>query len=259
MRHHACLSKAFWQDFIETSVHLYNRQPMCCYDWKTPIELFKGDRKKPDVSYFWVFGCKAYVFIPPEQWVDKLSPKSEEMIFIEYEPNTKGWCFWSKTKHQVVVATNATFDEESFPQCSKDQEDGPASIPIPDDDESDHESEIPWPKLLDQHERVPIPVPWGNSPQPPPIEFYGYGPYSKPSEPSEPSEKDIPQSSSESSSLSQTPSEQCLSPTKPDIKRQKPDSSQKLQLRMFIKERDFKFLILHQLHQLFQEKEYGIF
>ena len=74
------------------------------------------------------------------------------MIFIGYEPNTKGWHFWSKTKHHVVIATNATFDEESFLQCSKGQEDGPAPIPIPDDEESDQESEIPQTKSSDQHE-----------------------------------------------------------------------------------------------------------
>ena len=67
MCHRACLPKAFWQDAVETSVHLYNRQPMYHHDWKTLIELFKRDGKKPDVSYFQVFGCKAYVFIPPEQ------------------------------------------------------------------------------------------------------------------------------------------------------------------------------------------------
>ena len=134
------------------------------------------------MSYFQVLGCKAYVSIPLEQRVDKLSPKSEEMIFIGYKPNMKGWCFWSKTKHHVVVATNATFDEESFPQCFKGQEDGPAPIPIPDDEESDQESEILWLKSPDQHERVPIPVPRGNSPQPPPMGFYKYGPFSKPSE-----------------------------------------------------------------------------
>ena len=57
--------------------------------------------------------------------------------------------------------------------------------------------------------------------------FYGYEPFSEPSEPSEPSEKDLPSSSPESSSPSQPTSEQRLSPTKPGIKRQKPDSSQK--------------------------------
>ena len=97
MCQHACLSKVFLQDTVEIALCSYNRQPMCCHKWKTSIELLNG--KKPDASYFRVFGCCAYVFISPEQWPDKLSPKSEEMTFIRYEPNTKGWCFWSKTKH----------------------------------------------------------------------------------------------------------------------------------------------------------------
>ena len=75
------------------------------HEWKTPIKLFNG--KKPDVSYFKVFGCHAYVFISPKQQPDKLS-------FIGYEPNAKHWHFWSKTKHWVVVATNATFDKNFF-------------------------------------------------------------------------------------------------------------------------------------------------
>ena len=91
MCQHVCLPKAFWQDAVEIALHIYNRQPMHCHEWKTPIELFNG--KKPDASYFRVFECHAYVFIPPEQWPDKLSPKSEEMTFIGYEPNTKGWHF----------------------------------------------------------------------------------------------------------------------------------------------------------------------
>ena len=61
---------------------------MRCHEQRTPLELFKGD--KPDVSYFRVFGTLAYVWIHPDQRQDKLSPKSEEMIFIGYEPNTKG-------------------------------------------------------------------------------------------------------------------------------------------------------------------------
>ena len=64
------------------------------HEWRTPLELFKGD--KPDVFYFRVFGTLAYVWIHPDQRQDKLSPKSEEMIFIGYEPNTKGYCFWSQ-------------------------------------------------------------------------------------------------------------------------------------------------------------------
>ena len=32
MCHHACFPKVFWQDAVETSVHLYNRQPMRRHD-----------------------------------------------------------------------------------------------------------------------------------------------------------------------------------------------------------------------------------
>ena len=70
MCQHACLPKVFWQDAVETALHIYNRQPMCCHEWKTPIELFNG--KKSDASYFRVFGYCAYVFISLEQWPDKL-------------------------------------------------------------------------------------------------------------------------------------------------------------------------------------------
>ena len=95
IRQHACLPRFFWQDAVETALHIYNQQPMHRHQWRTPLEVFNGD--KPDVSYFRVFGSHAYVFIPPEQQQDKLSPKAEEMIFIGYEPNTKGYHFWSTT------------------------------------------------------------------------------------------------------------------------------------------------------------------
>ena len=62
---HACLPCSFWQDAVETALHIYNRQPMCHHEWKTPIEQFNGD--KPDVFYFRIFGMLAYVFISPEQ------------------------------------------------------------------------------------------------------------------------------------------------------------------------------------------------
>jgi hypothetical protein len=85
---------------------------MCRHEWKTPIEQFNGDQ--PDVSYFRVFGTRAYVWIPSDQRQNKLSPKSEEMIFIGYEPNTKGYRFWSKERRRVFIATNAIFDEKFF-------------------------------------------------------------------------------------------------------------------------------------------------
>ena len=90
--------------------------------------MFNGD--KPDVSYFKVFGSHAYMFIPPEQQQDKLSPKAEEMVFIGYEPNTKGYRFWSTARHRVFILTHVLFDETVFSFCSRNQTDGPVPIPV---------------------------------------------------------------------------------------------------------------------------------
>jgi hypothetical protein len=87
----ACLPNSFWQDACETALHIYNRQPMHHHSWKTPAAIFLG--KKPDISYFRVFGCKAYVFILKDIRQNKLSPKAEEMIFIGYEQESKHIAF----------------------------------------------------------------------------------------------------------------------------------------------------------------------
>jgi hypothetical protein len=118
MRHHACLSPSFWQDSVETALHIYNCQPMRRIDWKPPITLWDGT--KPNVSYFRTFGCLAYVFIPKEVRKDKLAPKAEVMTFIGYEQGTKGYRFWSKTRQRVVISHNATFDETHFPHCLRE-------------------------------------------------------------------------------------------------------------------------------------------
>ena len=84
----------FWQDAAQTALHIYNCQPMCRLHWKTPNEMFFGD--KPDISYFKIFGTCAYVHIPSDTREDKLSPQAEQIIFIGYPLNSKAYCFWSQ-------------------------------------------------------------------------------------------------------------------------------------------------------------------
>ena len=52
------------------------------------------------------------------------------MVFIGYEPNIKGYHFWSIAQHRVFISTHILFDETIFPFCSRSQTDGPAPIPI---------------------------------------------------------------------------------------------------------------------------------
>jgi len=44
----------------------------------------------PDVSYFRVFGCKAFVHVPEDKR-KKLDPKAIEMTLIGYKPGSKGY------------------------------------------------------------------------------------------------------------------------------------------------------------------------
>ena len=61
------------------------------------------------------------------------------MVFIGYEPNTKGYCFWSTAQHKVFISTHALFDETVFPFCFRNQTDEPAPIPIEEERSTAHD------------------------------------------------------------------------------------------------------------------------
>ena len=178
MRHHACLPPTFWQDAVETSLHIYNRQPMRRLKWKPPVTMWNGT--KPNVSYFRTFGCLAYVFIPKDTRKDKLSPKSEVMTFIGYEQGTKGYRFWSQTRMRVVISQNAVFDECFFPHCPKEIQNKPPSNQDlerqqrPDDSSDEDDDDNGHPGLPPQTDSQPDPnvtprppTPRGQPPLPP--------------------------------------------------------------------------------------------
>src|SRR5882762_10090358 len=92
MLHHAGLSLGFWQVAVEAAVHIYNHTPSRSNNWRTPLE--RWDSTIPDVSYFRVFGCKAYYHVP-EGNQRKLDPKAREAVFVGYEPHSKGYRLWT--------------------------------------------------------------------------------------------------------------------------------------------------------------------
>ena len=72
------------------------------------------------------------------------------MIFIGYEPNTKGYHFWSKERKQVFVSTNAIFDEKVFPYCSRDKANRHTPIPIEDENLFTALDDLPYPSQYNQ-------------------------------------------------------------------------------------------------------------
>lgn len=118
MRHHACIPDNWWEFSVIHAVYLYNRTLVHRLDWKTPYEIINGD--KPDISHLKVFGCGAYVLLPPAVCNNKLLPKSELMTFLRYNAGTaKNTLFMHAPNNVLFSAATALFDELLFPKCEK--------------------------------------------------------------------------------------------------------------------------------------------
>ena len=92
------LPLSFWGYALETAAFTLNRAPSKSLE-TTPYELWFG--KKPKLSFLKVWGYNAYVkkFQP-----DKLEPKSEKCVFIEYPKETVGYTFYHRSEGKILVA-----------------------------------------------------------------------------------------------------------------------------------------------------------
>ena len=89
------LPLSFWDYALETTAFTLNRAPSKSVE-TTPYELWFG--KKPKLSFIKVWDCDAYVkkFQP-----DKLKPKSEKCVFIEYPKVTIGYTFYHRSESKI--------------------------------------------------------------------------------------------------------------------------------------------------------------
>lgn len=110
------LPKRFWGEAICTANYTQNRLIMKSIGDKSPFELWTG--RKPNVSYFRVFGCKAFVFVP-KQLRRKLDRKCKELQFVGYCEETKGYRFLDIKSNKVVISRDAEFEENSEMTTSK--------------------------------------------------------------------------------------------------------------------------------------------
>ena len=115
MRHDACIPQSWWEFSFEHATHVYNRTPMRRLNWRTPYEVLNGS--KPDISHLRVFGCGAYVFLPPEVRKNKLSPRSELMVYLGVGDGNHNHKFMRMPNNVIFTAAQALFDEHMFPKC----------------------------------------------------------------------------------------------------------------------------------------------
>ena len=155
MWHHAGLSNSFWIYAVKVKLHAYNVTPIKRDDYKTPTELWSGN--KLNISHLRVFGCQAWVHILKKRR-SKLEPKSQEMIFVGYESGSKGYQFWDAAHQRIEISRDVKFNETLFPaQEAKKNQASMNDLPI---SESDNEPDQSGLELV-----IPAqPPPWPPSP-----------------------------------------------------------------------------------------------
>jgi hypothetical protein len=99
----------FWGEAVATVVYVLNRAPTKSLQGKTPYEAWY--KKKPSVHHLRMFGCVVHVKnIGPG--VSKLSDRSKPMVFLGYEPGTKGYRAFDPTTIKLHISRDVVFEEQ---------------------------------------------------------------------------------------------------------------------------------------------------
>ena len=104
----AKLPKMFWGEALSTANHIINRLPTASLNDKTPYELL--NKKIPNIKYFKVFGCLAYVHIDKESR-GKLDFKAKKCLFLGYSATMKAYRLFDLNENRIINSRNLIFDE----------------------------------------------------------------------------------------------------------------------------------------------------
>jgi hypothetical protein len=75
---------------------------------KTPYELLIG--RKPNISYFWVFGCKCYILKKGTR-LTKFQSKCDEGFLLGYCLNSKAYRVYNQSSGLFEETCDVEFDE----------------------------------------------------------------------------------------------------------------------------------------------------
>jgi hypothetical protein len=98
----------FWAEAINTACYSINRLYLHQILKKTSYELLTG--KKPNVSYFRVFGSKCFILIKRGR-KSKFAPKAIEGFLLGYDSNTRAYRVFNKSTGLVQVSCDIVFEE----------------------------------------------------------------------------------------------------------------------------------------------------
>jgi hypothetical protein len=106
----------FWAEAINTACYSINRLYLHRILKKTSYELLTG--KKPNVSYFRVFGSKCFILVKRGR-KSKFAPKAVEGFLLGYDSNTRAYKVFNKSNGLVEVSCDIVFDETNGSQVEQ--------------------------------------------------------------------------------------------------------------------------------------------
>jgi hypothetical protein len=109
-------SNRFWAEAINTACYAISRLYLHRILKKTSYELLTG--KKPNVSYFRVFGSKCFIFVKRGR-KSKFAPKAVEGFLLGYDSNTRAYRVFNKSTGLVEVSCDIGFDETNGSQVEQ--------------------------------------------------------------------------------------------------------------------------------------------
>jgi hypothetical protein len=109
-------SDRFWAEAVNTACYAINRLYLHRILKKTSYELLTG--KKPNISYFRVFGSKFFILIKRGR-KSKFAPKAVEGFLLGYDSNTRAYRVFNKSSGLVEVSCDIVFDETNGSQVEQ--------------------------------------------------------------------------------------------------------------------------------------------
>ena len=88
------LPSDFWAEAVNTACYVANRVLVHPQLKKTPYELLM--ERKPNITYFQVFGCRCYILVNGKEHLRKFHSQSDEGIFLGYFEKSKAYQVFNK-------------------------------------------------------------------------------------------------------------------------------------------------------------------
>ena len=128
------LPKKFWAEVINTAYHILNRAMVRPILNRTPYELLKG--KKPNVSYFKLFGVKYFIHNNNKENLDKFDSKSKLGYFLGYSDNSKSYRVFHIKNNCVEESSHVLFEESTVDRShDRDSDEEPSKIKLAEENQ----------------------------------------------------------------------------------------------------------------------------